>query len=91
MSGPVLASLRGRAGSFAACALSLFFGTVLMTAFTSLIETGQADSVSEVDAETLMVMGAVIGGWGVVIVLAAVASTARSPCGSGPPSSTSSG
>lgn len=75
MSALALASLRSRAGSFVACALSIFLGAALMAGFTSLVETSAGTEVSDGDAETLIVMGTVVGGWGVIIVLFAVAST----------------
>lgn len=69
-----LHSLRHRATAFTATFLSVFLGAALIGAFATLLETGQGD-VSSADASTLTIMGAVIGGWGSMIVLFSVAST----------------
>jgi putative ABC transport system permease protein len=68
------ASLRHRATAFTATFLSVLLGAALIGAFATLLETGRGD-VSSVDAETLTIMGAVVGGWGSVTVLFSVAST----------------
>ncbi|WP_229055048.1 ABC transporter permease [Aeromicrobium sp. Leaf350] len=75
MTGLALRSLRHRPTSFVATLLAVGLGTVLMGSFATLVETSFGP-VSDVDAETLVVMGAVVGGWGTLIVLFAVASTA---------------
>ncbi len=45
-----------------------------MGSFATLIETATGP-VSDADAESLIIMGAVVGGWGAIIVLFSVAST----------------
>ena len=74
MTGLALASLRHRATAFTATFLSVFLGAALIGAFATLVQTSTGD-VSSADAETLRIMGAVVGGWGSVTVLFSVAST----------------
>jgi len=69
-----LASVRSRMTAFLACFLSVFLGATMIGAFSTLLLAAAGD-VSAVDRETLVVMGAVVGGWGLVIVLFSVAST----------------
>lgn len=68
------ASLRARSAAFAAAFLSVFLGTVVIGAFATLTETATG-GVSAADRDVLLVMGGVVGGWGLVIVLFSVAST----------------
>lgn len=68
------ASLRHRATAFTATFVSVFLGAVLIGAFATLAQTGAGD-VSADDAETLTIMGIVVGSWGSAIVLFSVAST----------------
>lgn len=74
MAGLALRSLRHRPAAFAATFASVFLGTALIAAFATLLQTGGGD-VPAADAETLTIMGAVVGGWGALIVLFSVAST----------------
>ena len=67
-------SLRHRRTAFAATFLAVLLGTALTGSFATLIATA-GGQVSDVDAETLVIMGAVVGGWGALIVLFSVAST----------------
>lgn len=72
------ASLRHRATAFTATFLSVLLGAALIGAFATLAQTstgGAARGVSADDAETLKIMGIVVGSWGSVIVLFSVAST----------------
>ncbi|MBL7500354.1 FtsX-like permease family protein [Frankia sp. CNm7] len=79
MTGLALRSLRHRLTASVATFLAVLFGTVLIGAFATLAETAFAiDGVTaeqEADQETLTIMGIVVGSWGTVIVLFAVAST----------------
>jgi putative ABC transport system permease protein len=68
------ASLRHRATSFAATFVSVLLGAALIGAFATLAQTGAGDVPAD-DAETLTIMGVVVGSWGSVIVLFSVAST----------------
>lgn len=68
-----LRSLRRRPLSGTATFLAVLLGTVLIGSFATLAET--ATSAEGTDADTLFIMGAVVGGWGAVIVLFSVAST----------------
>lgn len=68
------ASLRHRATAFTATFVSVLLGAALIGAFATLAQTGAGD-VSADDAETLRIMGIVVGGWGSAIVLFSVAST----------------
>ncbi|NHC12346.1 FtsX-like permease family protein [Motilibacter deserti] len=74
MTGLALRSVRHRLASFTATFLSALLGTVLIGSFATLVETANGP-VSVADRETLVVMGAVVGGWGGLIVLFSVAST----------------
>jgi putative ABC transport system permease protein len=70
-----MASLRHRATAFTATFLSVFLGAALIGAFATLAQTAGGQGVSDADAETLTIMGIVVGGWGSLIVLFSVAST----------------
>lgn len=70
-----LASLRHRRTAFAATFLSALLGAALIGAFATLAQTATGAGVSDADAETLTIMGIVVGGWGSLIVLFSVAST----------------
>jgi putative ABC transport system permease protein len=69
-----LRSLRHRLPAFTATFVAVFLGTVVIGSFATLIQTATGP-VSSTDAETLTIMGAVVGGWGALIVLFSVAST----------------
>jgi putative ABC transport system permease protein len=69
-----IASLRSRTSAFVAYFLSVFLGALVTGAFATLLESAAGD-VSGKDRTTLITMGAVVGGWGLVIVLFSVAST----------------
>jgi putative ABC transport system permease protein len=69
-----LRSLRHRTTASTATFLAVLLGTALMGSFATLLETATGP-VSDADAETLRIMGGVVGGWGTVIVLFSVAST----------------
>ncbi len=73
MTGLAIASLRHRATTFTATFLSVFLGAALIGAFATLLQTSTGD-VSSADAKTLVIMGAVVGGWGSLTVLFSVAS-----------------
>lgn len=68
------ASLRHRSTAFAATLVSVLLGAALIGSFATLAQTATGD-VSSADAETLTIMGVVVGGWGSAIVLFSVAST----------------
>ncbi|WP_127479966.1 ABC transporter permease [Nocardioides pantholopis] len=74
MIGLAARSVRHRGTSFAATFVTLLLGTALMGSFATLAETA-GGPVSAADAETLRIMGLVVGGWGTLIVLFAAAST----------------
>ncbi|MFC7494517.1 MULTISPECIES: FtsX-like permease family protein [unclassified Nocardioides] len=69
-----LASLRHRRTAFTATFVSVLLGAALIGAFATLAQTATGD-VSDADAETLTIMGIVVGAWGSLIVLFSVAST----------------
>lgn len=69
-----LRSLRHRSTAFTATFVTVLLGTALIGSFATLVETA-AGPVSDADAETMTIMGAVVGGWGALIVLFSVAST----------------
>ena len=68
------ASLRHRATASLATFVTVLLGTALMGSFATLAATGTGP-VSATDKDTLFIMGAVVGGWGALIVLFAVVST----------------
>ena len=74
MTGLALRSLRFRATAFTATFLSILLGTALIGSFATLVETSRG-TMSDVDRDTLIIMGAVVGGWGTMIVLFSLAST----------------
>ncbi len=74
MTGLAFASLRHRATASAATFVTILLGTALMASFATLLETASGP-VADRDRETLVTMGAVVGGWGTLIVLFAVIST----------------
>ncbi|NDL59976.1 FtsX-like permease family protein [Phytoactinopolyspora mesophila] len=69
-----LRSLRYRSAAFSATFVSVLLGTAVIGAFATLFEVA-AGPVAPHDAEALRIMGAVVGGWGALIVLYSVAST----------------
>jgi predicted lysophospholipase L1 biosynthesis ABC-type transport system permease subunit len=70
-----LRSLRYRTGGFVASFLSIFLGATILMAFASMLDTSAGDAVSSTDRETLITIASVVGGWGLIIVVFAVAST----------------
>ena len=74
MTALALASLRHRRTAFAATFLAVLLGAALIGSFATLVETSTGAGISSDDAETLRIMGAVVGGWGTLIVLFSVAS-----------------
>ncbi|NUS42386.1 MAG: FtsX-like permease family protein [Mycobacteriaceae bacterium] len=68
------ASLRHRLSSFAASFVAVLLCTLVVGAFATLVETGIADATGA-DRKALVIMGAVIGGWGGLIALFALVST----------------
>ncbi|VXB08200.1 ABC transporter permease [Aeromicrobium sp. 9AM] len=69
-----LRSLRHRASSSTAAFASIALGTFIIGTFATLIETATGQ-MSSADRQTLVTIGAVVGSWGVLIVLFSVAST----------------
>ncbi|ONI79884.1 ABC transporter permease [Actinosynnema sp. ALI-1.44] len=68
-----LRSIRYRAGGFAASLLTLLLGATILMTFASLLDT--AAGTDSQTAESLTIMASVVGGWGLVIVTFAAAST----------------
>ncbi|MFC0105007.1 FtsX-like permease family protein [Kibdelosporangium aridum] len=68
-----LRSIRYRAGSFLASLLTLTLGAVILMTFAALLDTSAAADAQT--ATTLTIMASVVGGWGLVIVTFAAAST----------------
>ncbi len=73
MNALALRSLRHRPRAAAATFLAVLLGTLLIGSFATLAESSGA--ASGTDANTLVILSAVVGGWGAVIVLFSVAST----------------
>ena len=70
-----LRTLRFRAGGFLATFLAVFLGATLVMAFASMLDTAGGPRVDAASEETLFNMATIVGGWGMVIVAFAVAST----------------
>lgn len=68
-------SLRFRSGSYVASFLSLFLGATIVMGFAAMLDTAGGDRVDAASEETLFNMGTIVGGWGLIIVAFAVAST----------------
>jgi putative ABC transport system permease protein len=68
-----LRSLRHRPTAVIATFVAVFLGTALMASFATLVES--AFDAHDDDREIMMIIGGVVGGWGTLIVLFAVAST----------------
>ncbi|MBL7487812.1 ABC transporter permease [Frankia sp. AgB1.9] len=79
LTGLALRSLRHRLTASTATFLAVLLGTTLIGSFATLVETALAGhgggAARGDDRETLLIMGAVVGGWGTLIVLFSVAST----------------
>ena len=74
MTGLALRSLRHRAPASAATFLTVLLGALLIGSFAA-VATAAGGPVSDTDTETLVTLGAVVGGWGTLIVLFSVVST----------------
>ncbi len=74
MTGLALRSLRHRAPASAATFLTVLLGALLIGSFAG-VATAADGPVSDTDAGTLVVLGAVVGAWGALIVLFSVVST----------------
>ncbi|PZF83247.1 FtsX-like permease family protein [Jiangella anatolica] len=66
-------SLRHRPAAFLAAALTVFLSTAVIGPFAALIETALYSDGE--DRLALLIMGGVVGGWGLLIVLYSLAST----------------
>ncbi|MDL4816072.1 FtsX-like permease family protein [Actinomadura opuntiae] len=75
MFGLALRSLRKRAGAFTASFLSMFLGSAIIMAFASMFDTAEASGATGQTRSTLTTMAAVVGGWGLLLVVFAVTST----------------
>ncbi|MFA1545642.1 FtsX-like permease family protein [Actinomadura chokoriensis] len=70
-----LRSLRRRASAFTASFLAMFLGSTMIMAFASMLDTAEGSGATGEDRETLTTMATVVGGWGLLLVVFAVAST----------------
>ena len=70
-----LRSLRLRLSGFAASFLAVFLGAAILMAFASMLDTRAGEDVDPTSADTLFIVATVVGGWGLLIVAFAVAST----------------
>ena len=75
MFGLALRSLRYRTGGFVASFIALFLGATIVMAFASMLDTGTGAGVDSASEETLVTVATIVGGWGLIIVGFAVAST----------------
>jgi predicted lysophospholipase L1 biosynthesis ABC-type transport system permease subunit len=70
-----LRSLRSRVGGFAAGFVSIFLGAAVLMAFASMLDTRAGSGIDATSKDTLLLVATVVGGWGLIIVAFAVAST----------------
>jgi FtsX-like permease family len=70
-----LRSLRFRASSFVVSFLAVFLGATVVMAFASMLDTRAGNVVDATSKDTLLIVATVVGGWGLLIVAFAVAST----------------
>jgi putative ABC transport system permease protein len=70
-----LSGLRHRTGAFVATFLSAALGAAILMTFASMIDTAGGPGVDAVSEESLITMASVAGGWCLLIVVFAVAST----------------
>ncbi|WTW96893.1 FtsX-like permease family protein [Streptomycetaceae bacterium NBC_01309] len=70
-----LRSLRHRIAGFAASFLAMFLGATILMSFAAMLDTAGGTGVDATSKETLTTMGAVVGGWGLLLVVFAVSST----------------
>lgn len=75
LTGAALASLRRRPGRFLATLLSAFLGTAIVSSFAAMLDTGLGHGVPGADRTTLLIIAGVVGGYGTIIVAAAIAAT----------------
>jgi putative ABC transport system permease protein len=68
-----LATLRYRTGGFAATFVAVFLGATILMGFAALLDT--ALGVTGESRKTLITIASVVGGWGLILVVYAVAST----------------
>ncbi|MEV4416156.1 FtsX-like permease family protein [Catellatospora sp. NPDC049609] len=73
MTGLAMRSLRHRVPAAVATLVAVLLGSALMASFATLVQS--AAGAHDADRELLIIMGAVVGGWGSLIVLFSVAST----------------
>jgi putative ABC transport system permease protein len=74
VTGLAMASVRHRRAAFVATFVTVLLGTGLIGSFATLVGAATGP-VSDDDLENLLIMGAVVGSWGSVIVLFSLAST----------------
>lgn len=75
MTGLSLRSLRFRRASFAAAFVSIVLAASLIGSFATLVAASGGSGVSDSERTTLLIMGAVVGGWGSLISLFSLTST----------------
>lgn len=68
-------SLRHRTPTFFATFAAIAMSSLMVGTFAGLAQTGQGDGIPDASQETLTIMGIVIGSWGAVLAMFAVAST----------------
>lgn len=68
-------SLRFRIRSFAATLITFWLGATIVMSFASLLDVRAGTQTTASDDQTLFTMAGVVGGWGVLLVAFAVAST----------------
>src|SRR5262245_297812 len=70
-----LRSVRQRPGRFATTLIAVVLGAAIVMMFNSLHDTAAGKGVDDASAEVLTISAAVVGGYGSLLILFAVAST----------------
>ncbi len=68
-------SLRRRRNSYLAGFVAVLLGSSVLTSFAALLQIAVHSGIPQNDRTTLIIMSGVVGGWGAVVVGAAVATT----------------
>ncbi len=68
-------SIRHRRNSYLAAFVAVLLGSTVLTSFAALLDIGLQPGVGHADRTTLIILSSVVGGWGAVVVGAAVATT----------------
>ncbi len=73
--GLAVGSIRHRRNSYLAGFVAVLLGSAVLTSFAALLDIGLQPGIARKERTTLIIMASVVGGWGAVVVGAAVATT----------------